>query len=128
MTIHFHMSYTIALLLLTSCATFEITNPEDGTVVKAMLGGKGCVLVERDKRGVVSRVVVEHDGMSNPLAGTLRSVVGSASSVFGGESETGEKIQAGEGCTGVLGMLESKEEVWTIIPSPGSVFRGTPKQ
>lgn len=100
----------IILIAVTSaycsaCASVEWTDPS-GTVVKANLGGKGCLLLERDPAGNVSRVVVEHDGMSNPLAGTLRSIVGSAANVFGGGETDAQKIASSEGCAGVLGLQE----------------------
>lgn len=105
-------SFEVALILVillavssafcSSCASVEWTDPS-GSSVKANLGGKGCAVLERDKAGNIERVVIEHDGMSNPLAGTLRSIIGSAAGVFGGGETDAQKIAASEGCAGVLG-------------------------
>lgn len=100
-----------ALLILTwinGCATAEWTDPNGGTA-SVMLGGKGCAVLERDARGNLQRVVVEHDGMSNPLAGTLRSLVGTAAGVFGGEKDPAQRIVAGEGCAGVLSSPSTED-------------------
>lgn len=100
----------LVLAWINGCASIEMTDPS-GVTLKANLGGKGCALLERDAKGNLSRVVIEHDGMSNPLAGTLRSVVGSVANVFGGATDKTQKIQAGEGCAGVLFQSPSTGDI-----------------
>lgn len=85
--------------LLFGCAGATL-DPSTGAV-EAHLGVKGCVRIHRDKAGAVD-VLLEHDGMSSAFAGTIRAVVGAASSVFGGEREESGPPEAGEGCGSAL--------------------------
>lgn len=100
---------TIAVAYCSACASIERTSP-DGTTFKLDPGTNGCALVEMDPEGHVTRAMIQHNGMSNPLAGTLRSIIGSAAGVFGGGEADSQKIVSSEGCVGMMRLPPPPED------------------
>ena len=102
----------------------------EGDHISVHTFGKGCAVIERDERGQWKRLVLEGDGISNPLAGTLRGLVSSAAAVFGSRGEDHPSIEAGEGCAGVLdvapsGTVEGRKVIGELVEphSPREALR-----
>lgn len=103
---------------LSGCASLKVTVPGSGEVIEAQLGVKGCIALWRNPQTREWGAVVEHDGMSNALAGTLRAIVGSASSVFGGDRDRTPLTEAGEGCASAAAEAVGERRVIGELVEP----------
>lgn len=119
----------LILLLATwlqGCASLQYQDPATGQVIEVRLGVKGCVSLHREAKTGDITLVVEHDGMSGAFAGTIRAVVGSIGTVFGGERDQPANPVAGEGCapSGSAAATESRRVLGELVepPSPRETF------
>lgn len=96
-----YLAVAIGAVAWVSCGTFKVYDRAGQVVTEATFGGKGCAVIETTQAGDAV-VILEQDGMSNVLGGTISTLVGVAGEVFGAGQREPDMRQAGEGCAGVL--------------------------